>query len=42
VTHAVVESEGAMEFHVDGELGSADRRIEVKLLPAALKVRVAR
>lgn len=42
VTHAVVESDGAMEFHVDGELGSVDRRIEVKILPAALKVRVAR
>jgi YegS/Rv2252/BmrU family lipid kinase len=41
VTHAVVESDGAMEFHVDGELGVAERRIEVKILPGALKVRVA-
>ncbi len=42
VTHAVVESDGPMEFHVDGELGTADRRIEVRILPAALKVRVAK
>jgi YegS/Rv2252/BmrU family lipid kinase len=42
VTRAVVESEGPMEFHVDGELGVAERRIEVQILPAALKVRVGR
>jgi len=42
VTNAVVESDGPMEFHVDGELGIAERRIDVRVLPAALKVRVAR
>src|SRR5262245_32744083 len=41
VTHAVIEPDGTMEFHVDGELGVAERRIEVKIMPAALKVRVA-
>jgi len=40
VTRAVIETDGAMEFHVDGELGIAERRIEVKILPGALKVRV--
>ena len=42
VTRAVIETDGPMEFHVDGELGVAERRIEVKILPAALKVRVGR
>ncbi len=42
VTRAVIETEGTMEFHVDGELGVAERRIDVRILPAALKVRVAR
>ena len=42
VTQAVIESDGPMEFHVDGELGVAERRIEVKILPGALKVRVGR
>jgi diacylglycerol kinase (ATP) len=41
VTRAVIETDGPMEFHVDGELGVAEHRIEVKILPAALKVRVA-
>jgi diacylglycerol kinase family enzyme len=40
VTHAVIETDGPMEFHVDGELGVAEGRIEVKILPRALKVRV--
>ncbi len=42
VTQAMIESDGPMEFHVDGELGVAERRIEVKILPGALKVRVGR
>jgi len=42
VTHAVVEADGPMEFHVDGEPGSATDRIDVRILPAALKVRTAR
>lgn len=39
LTHAVVEREGPIEFHVDGEPGVAQGRIEVRMLPAALKVR---
>jgi diacylglycerol kinase (ATP) len=41
VTSATIEAEGAMEFHVDGEPGVADGRIEVRVLPAALKIRSA-
>ena len=41
VTCATIEAEGAMEFHVDGEPGVADGRIEVRVLPAALKIRSA-
>ncbi|MFL6279774.1 MAG: diacylglycerol/lipid kinase family protein [Vicinamibacterales bacterium] len=41
VTRAVVESDSPMEFHVDGEVAVAANRIEVQILPAALKVRVA-
>jgi diacylglycerol kinase (ATP) len=39
LTHAVIEREGPIEFHVDGEPGIAEGRIEVRMLPAALKVR---
>ena len=39
VTHAVIETEGLMEFHVDGEPGAVANRIEVRILPAALRVR---
>ena len=39
ITHAVVESSGEMEYHVDGEPGSANGRIEVSIIPAALRVR---
>jgi YegS/Rv2252/BmrU family lipid kinase len=41
LTRAVVERDGPMEFHVDGEHGVAQDRIEVRILPAALKVRAA-
>ncbi len=41
VTSASVESDGPMEFHVDGEPGVADGRIEVRVVPGALKVRTA-
>jgi diacylglycerol kinase family enzyme len=41
VTHAVVETEGPMEFHVDGEPGIAEGPLEVRMLPRALKVRTA-
>jgi YegS/Rv2252/BmrU family lipid kinase len=39
VTHAVIERDGPMEFHVDGEPGVAEGRIEVQMVPAALKVK---
>jgi diacylglycerol kinase (ATP) len=41
VTRAIVDTEGPMEFHVDGEPGIADGPIEVEMLPGALKVRTA-
>jgi YegS/Rv2252/BmrU family lipid kinase len=40
VARAVVEAEGPLEFHVDGEPGTAEDRLEVSILPGALKVRV--
>jgi diacylglycerol kinase (ATP) len=40
VTRAVIETDGPMEFHVDGEPGVHHDRIEVRVLPGALKVRV--
>jgi diacylglycerol kinase family enzyme len=42
VTRAVVETDGPMEFHVDGEVSVAEGRIEVRILPGALRVRAAR
>ena len=39
LTYAVIEREGPIEFHVDGEPDVAQGRIEVRMLPAALKVR---
>ena len=41
VTSASVEADGPMEFHVDGEPGVAEGRVEVKILPGVLKVRTA-
>ena len=41
VTRAVIETDGPMEFHVDGEVAVQSNRIEVQIVPAALKVRVA-
>ncbi len=41
VTRAVIETDGPMEFHVDGEVAEHSNRIEVQIEPAALKVRVA-
>jgi YegS/Rv2252/BmrU family lipid kinase len=41
VTSASVEADGPMEFHVDGEPDVADGRIDVRVLPRALKVRTA-
>ena len=39
VRRAVIESDGEMEFHVDGEPGRASGRIEVEILPGALLIR---
>lgn len=39
VKRATVEAECEMEFHVDGEPGSARGRIEVEVLPSALLIR---
>lgn len=39
VRTAVVEAAEPIEFHVDGEPGSAGARLEVSLLPKALRVR---
>jgi diacylglycerol kinase (ATP) len=41
VTHAVIESPGEMEFHVDGEPATAHDRIEVSIVPGALSVRTS-
>lgn len=42
LTHAVIERDGPIEYHVDGEPGIAENRIEVGIVPAALKVRSMR
>ena len=39
VKRAVIEAEGEMEFHVDGEPGRAWQKIEVEVLPGALVIR---
>ena len=39
VRRAVIEAEGEMEFHVDGEPGRAKGRIEVEVIPGALVIR---
>jgi diacylglycerol kinase (ATP) len=41
VTCASIDADGPMEFHVDGEPGLVEGRIEVRILPGALKVRTA-
>lgn len=41
VRSASVEADHPMEFHVDGEPGVADGRIDVRILPRALRVRTA-
>lgn len=39
VTSALIEAEGELQFHVDGEPATAQGRIEVSIIPAALSVR---
>ena len=41
ITRASVEADDSMEFHVDGEPGVAEGRIDVRIIPGALKVRTA-
>ncbi len=41
VTCASIDAEGPIEFHVDGEPGVAEGRVDVRILPGALKVRTA-
>jgi YegS/Rv2252/BmrU family lipid kinase len=40
VISAVVETDGEIPYHVDGEIGRARDRVEVRIRPGALKVRV--
>jgi YegS/Rv2252/BmrU family lipid kinase len=39
VTRATISANGTMQFHADGEAGTAESRIEIGLLPGALQVR---
>ena len=36
VREAVVETDGEIEYHVDGEPGVADRRLDITVKPGAL------
>ena len=40
MTSAVVETEGEILYHVDGEIGRARDRVQVRIRPGALRVRV--
>ena len=42
VREAVIEADGPMAFHVDGEPETIERRLEVKIIPGALTVKVPR
>lgn len=42
VMRAIIETDGPMEFHVDGEVAVQQNRIEVQIVPGALKVRTAK
>ena len=39
VTTATIRSEHVMQYHVDGEPGTAEGRIDVRIIPGALRVR---
>lgn len=39
IKHAIVEADGDIELHVDGEPGMAKQRVEVDILPGALLIR---
>lgn len=40
IASATVETDGEILYHVDGEIGRARNRVEVRIRPGALKVRV--
>jgi len=40
IVSGIVETDGEMLYHVDGEIGRAVNRIDVRIRPGALKVRV--
>jgi YegS/Rv2252/BmrU family lipid kinase len=40
ITSATVETDGEILYHVDGEIGRAQNRVDVRIRPGALKVRV--
>lgn len=42
VRHALIRAAGEIEFHVDGEFGTARDAVEVRIIPGALRVRAAR
>ena len=42
IKKAIIEADGPIAFHVDGEAGIVERRLEVGIVPAALMVRVPR
>jgi YegS/Rv2252/BmrU family lipid kinase len=42
IRKATIEADGPIAFHVDGEAGIVERRLEVQVVPAALRVRVPR
>jgi YegS/Rv2252/BmrU family lipid kinase len=42
VRSATVEAPGSLEYHLDGEYGVADRRLEVNVMPGALRVKMGR
>jgi diacylglycerol kinase (ATP) len=42
VTAASIETDGEIVYHLDGEIGRARGRVDVRVLPAALTVRVPR
>lgn len=41
IRSATVEADGSLEYHVDGEPGIAEGRIDVRIVPGALRVRGA-
>jgi diacylglycerol kinase (ATP) len=40
ISRAAIETDGDIVYHVDGEIGRARGRVEVRVLPQALTVRV--